>query len=152
MELNTIAILISAAALVVSVLSVIASYRVGRAQARVQERLLALEGARERGRLRESRMARLTARVKRYGTDYRLLIANEGHGPARRIRTQIDGRPLSDNPLVLPTQDEITELGPGAEAEYILIVSMGSPDVAIVEITWEDDSGEPGTWRSQLSL
>jgi hypothetical protein len=48
--------------------------------------------------------------------------------------------------------DEATELGPGTEVRYLLLVSMGSPAVIRVQVNWDDDSAEPGMWSSQLTL
>ncbi len=155
MDSQAMSVLISVGALIVSILSGIAAYRVQRAQTRVQERPLALETVRERGRLRETRRAKITGRVVRsetdHGTDYRLVITNEGLGSARLVRVHLDGRPLSAHPMTAG-QGEVSELGPGANADYLLMVTMGSPDVITVAVEWDDDSGEPGMWRSQFRL
>lgn len=152
MKLEFAALLISAGSLIVALISAVASYRLTKAQNRLQERLLALEGTRERARIRESRRARLIGRVVRFDTNYRLVVSNEGSGIARRICTSLDGQPITQHPLVPAGQSQATELGPGAEAEYLLAVAMGRPNIVTVSLTWEDDSGEPGAWTSQLTL
>ncbi len=144
-------LVVSVVALGVSVTSAVASFRVARAQARAQERLLALESARERGRLRETRRARLVAQVVGGGGQWRLVIRNEGSGAARDIRFRLDGRPFAEHDWIPRNQDEVTELGPGGEAAYIIAPHMGSPGTAVAEIHWTDDSGQPGVWTSQLS-
>lgn len=143
-------LVVSVVALGVSVVSGVATYRVIRAQARTQERLLALESARERGRLRETRRARLVVQV--VSGERRLVIRNEGPGAARDIRFRLDGRPFAEHDWIAKNQDEVTELGPGGEAAYVLARHMGSPGTAAAEIGWADDSGQPGAWTSQLNL
>jgi hypothetical protein len=77
---------------------------------------------------------------------------NEGAGAARNIRLRLDGRPFDEHDWIPRNQDEVTELGPGGDAGYILAAHQGSPQTAAAEIRWADDSGEPGAWTSQLSL
>lgn len=152
-------LVVGVAALCVSLISAIAIIRITRAQAEAQqlqahtqERLLALEGARERGRLREARRARLVARVVGGGGHWRLIIQNEGTGTARGIRLTLDGQLFAEHDWIPSNSDEVTELGPSGEAAYIMAPHMGSPRVAAAEIQWTDDSGEPGLWTSQLHL
>ncbi len=43
-------------------------------------------------------------------------------------------------------------LGPLAELPCVMAPVFGSPTRYTVELEWMDDSGEPGIWRSELSL
>lgn len=152
MDTDFASLVISATALAVSILSLVVAYLVGRAQTSVQERLLALEATRERARLREGRRAKVTGQITKLGGSHRLILRNDGGGSARQLRVRLDGGPVLEHPLVPRGQDEVGELGPGAEAGYLLARTWGSPGVVEVEISWDDDSGEAGLWRSQLSL
>jgi hypothetical protein len=145
-------LIVSIVALGVSVASAVASYLGARAQTRAQERLVALESARERGWLRETRRARLVAQVVSRRGQWRLVIRNEGSGAARDIRVRLEGRSFAKHDWIPRNQDEVTDLGPAGEAAYIMAPHMGSPRTAAVEISWADDSGQPGVWTSQLNL
>jgi hypothetical protein len=64
----------------------------------------------------------------------------------------MDSQPLDEHRLFVGGQELITRLGPGADARYILAVAMGAPPLVTVQLTWEDDTGRPRTWESQLTL
>ena len=146
------ATLLSLAALIVSIASGFATYRSSQKQNDLQERLLALEATRQKAAIRQSRQARLSARFDRIGHDWMLGFRNDGKSGASEIRITIDDQSVLEHPLVLHGSGEITELGSGAEAHSLIAPSMGMPDVYTVELTWRDDSGEPGKWRSQLHV
>ena len=145
-------LVIASLALLVSVVSGWATYRAQRSQAAVHERLLALEATRERARNRETRRARLRAQLVGFGSDQRLLITNEGEASARNIRVNLDGRPITEHVLWVRGQDVLQQIGTGASADYILAFAMGKPTSFLVELFWTDDSGEAGTWGSQLKI
>lgn len=162
---------ISLIALLVSVVSVVLAWKTSRSQHQLQlrdtdlqERLVGLETAREEERLKVSRSAQLTASIVREKenwtavhvraarTDYWLRIANEGRAAARNIRVLLDEKPALEHELTLRGEDEITNLGPGADARYHLAVTMGSPRVVQVSLSWDNESGDPGLWMSQLKI
>ncbi len=155
---------ISVIALLVSFVSVVLAWRTSGHQHQLQlrdtdlqERLVALETAREKDRLRASRSAQVTASIVREHvrasrTDYWLRIANEGRAAAGNIRVLLDEKPALEHELTLSGEDEITTLGPGADARYHLAVTMGSPRVVLVRVSWDDESGDPGLWISQLKI
>jgi hypothetical protein len=144
-------LIISLLAFVGSICATIISYRVGARQNQLQERLLSFEATRERDRLTASRSASLRSWIEG-GRDYKLIIINEGSSEARSIRTSIDGEPVLSHRLVPRGVAEITKLGPGATISYLLAVTMGTNPVISVSLSWQDDSGEPGQWSSQLNL
>jgi hypothetical protein len=144
---------IGAAALAVSAWAAWQARGTAKAQTRVQERLLALEGARERDRLLRAKSASLRAEIWKSGHDYRLAIRNEGDAEARAVQVYVDEKRLSEHEIILLTPDEeVTMLGPGAEVRYIMAIAMGSPRRYDVRLEWEDNSGQPGRWRSQLRI
>jgi hypothetical protein len=49
-------------------------------------------------------------------------------------------------------QQELTKLGPGASARYLLAPTMGSAMNVDVRVTWDDDSGDGRSWESQQNL
>jgi hypothetical protein len=155
---------LSGIAVLVSVVFGVVSYRTTRQQNAFQERLVNLEHAREQDRVRETRSADVRASIQRDSLHWResrlqgrqpqhwLSIRNEGSVTARKVRVLLDGRPALQHQLIPRGEDEINILGPGAESRYVLAVTLGGPRVLDVRIEWEDDSGEPRRWESQLKV
>jgi hypothetical protein len=144
--------LLSIAAIVVSILSMLIARRQGELQSQLQQRLLSLEGARERDRLRAASSAEVQAAIEKRSGDFWLLVRNNGPNEAKAIRVYLDGQPLLSHPLILDGIEEVHHLGPQADARYVLAVTMGVRSVLKVMIQWEDASGESRTWASQLTL
>jgi hypothetical protein len=144
---------VAAVALIVSIWSGVSSRRTANRQNELQERLLALETAREQDRLREARSAQVRAGIARGGRgDYRLVVVNEGRATARNVKVILDGAPLLAHALVLRRQEEISKLGPGVDARYILAVSTVAQTALDARITWDDDTGEARSWESELKI
>jgi hypothetical protein len=138
-------------ALGISIWATVRSNKLGVRQNQLQEKLFALEASRERDRQVASRSATLRAWIE-HGRDYRLMIVNEGPSEARSLKTLIDAGPVLSHPLVSRGLEEITGLGPGATASYLLAVAGGTKPILSISLSWEDDSGKPGQWSSQLNL
>jgi hypothetical protein len=152
MVLAILGVVVAALALGVSIWSVVSSRRTANLQNELQQRLLALEIAREEERVRQAKSANLRAMIQKTGRDWRLLVTNEGEVTARNVKVELDGGPLLVHTLVPRGQDEVTKLGPGAQARYLLAPTMGSPMRVDARVTWDDDSGEGRSWESQLNL
>jgi len=144
-------LLVSAVAVLISIVAVMVSYLTARRQNALQGQLVTLETAREQDRVRESRSAALRASIDGSVSRW-LTIQNVGRVTARNIRLLIDNTPADEDPLIHHSQDKLTTLGVGASFRYELITSFASPTTITVLIEWEDDSGQPGSWESQLKL
>lgn len=145
-------LLVAALALFVSILAVWLSTRASGHQTELQRRLVALEDARDRDRLRDAKRAHVRAEIVRDGRSYLLIVANDGPGTARGLKTLLDAQPCLEHPLAIRSQQEVSRLGPGARAEYHLAVMMGSPRKVHARVMWEDDTGEAGAWESELTF
>lgn len=152
MILGILSVVVAALALGVSIWSVVTMRRMAQRQTELQERLLALETSREDARSRQTQRANVRAAIQKTGRDWRLIVLNEGPATARSLRVELDGGPLLAHTLVPRGQDEVTKLGPGASARYLLAPTMGSPMKVDARVTWADDSGDGRSWESQLSL
>ena len=152
MVLGVLGFVIGVIALVVSIWSVVSARRTANVQNSLQERLLALETAREQDRVRQARSAQVRAVIQKTGRDWRLIVVNDGPVVARNVKVELDDGPLLTHTLVPQGQDEVTKLGPGAQARYLLAPAMGKPMTVEVRITWDDDSAEARAWESQLNL
>lgn len=148
--------------LIVSIIAVIISGIAVYISWRTQNRLVDIEDAREKDRLAEKQKANLTAIIKmeelrRSGTSRiirkcYLVVENKGLNEARNIKIVLDDTPLMEHPGILNTQSEIKQVGPESSFRYELAVTGGSNVPSRAEITWEDDSGEPGKYSTTLTL
>ena len=146
------AIGISIVATIVAVLAVIASHRTSTRGNDLQARMLSLENARERDRRATGQQAKVVAFMAGTGSHERMFFRNEGADTARGINIHLDGKPLAEYQYVIPPDRPIGILGPRAEASVLFSNEMGGPDGVRVLVTWEDASGTPGRWETDLSL
>ena len=107
----------------VSIWSVVSARRTANLQAELQQRL---EISREEDRVRQAKGAKLRAFIQKTGRDWRLFVMNEGEVTARNVKLELDGGPLLAHTLVPRGQEEVTKLGPGAHARYLLRLRWGS--------------------------
>ena len=90
--------------------------------------------------------------IQKSGRDWRLIVVNDGPATARNVRVELDGGTLMAHTLVPRGQQEVTMLGPGVPARYLLAPAQGKPMVVNARIVWDDESGNGRSWESQLSL
>ncbi len=136
--------LLAALAIWVSLIAWWNSYRIGQ-----------IEAARERDRLRERSQAKLSAALVPSASGYALAISNKGNAEARNIDVTLDGQPVMEHPTVGPMAElnsPVGLLGPGSSFRYNLLRTIGEPLPRMIEIKWEDDSNEPGYYRTTLTL
>jgi len=117
-------------------------------QHKLGKRMLALEEARERDRRLAKRKAELVATLDRN----RLYIENKGQSEAREIAVLLDGQPVLQHPAVIQRQEEVRQVAPGSHFAYMLGVSFDTPPPGRIEISWSDDYGEPGMYRTTLTF
>ncbi len=126
----------------------------------IQKRQLEIEEARENDRIRNSNKAQLRAYIKKEVESQRmhhtvwkhlLRIENMGLAEAREIKVILDDKPLFEHPTILKGQRKITQIGPQSHFDYTLALTMGAPIPSRVQITWSDDSGEPGDYKTSLN-
>ena len=115
---------------------------------RLGKRMLALEEAREKDRRLARQKADLSATLDRD----RLYIENKGLSEAQELAVFLDGQPALQHPAVVQRQEEVRQLGPGSCCHYLLGISFQTKAPRHIEITWADDSGEPGLYRTTLTL
>jgi hypothetical protein len=149
------------AAFLLSVAACVASAITWFKSRETQRRLAQIAESRERDRLTDKRKARLVAAVIKGDSpkkgfwdpkNYELVIQNTGNCAASNIRVVIDGAPVLKCGMVLPGQDEISVVGGLSQAAYRLCTWDGCPRSLGTVITWTDDSGEPGQYRTTLTF
>lgn len=120
---------------------------------KTQKRIVEIEEAREKDRLKDLRKADLMARLVTNGGD-RLIIENKGSAEAREISIQLNGHPLSEFPAFVGNQSEIHRVGPNSSFRYQMAFCMGLDSMVYtpeITINWTDDSGEPGAYQTTLT-
>lgn len=153
-------LIISIIAAVISAIAIGVSIWTHNRNHKLQARIVALEEAREKDRLAEKQKANLTARISRElltrgarsTTQHFLYIENSGNSEARNIKVNLDGKSLLEHPTIMNDTEEIRQVGPNSNFRYLLVLSMRGRSPSSIEISWEDDSGEPGEYSTTLTL
>ncbi len=138
--LTWLPVILSLAALSVSVWSIIESKRSSRREHQLQERLLSLETARERKRDAEAKRATVVAFISGPSDNRCLYLRNEGSGTARAVKVHVDGMLSADHEYILGDPPPSGILSTKAEYGIPLLSSIDAPDSIKVRISWEDDS------------
>ncbi|CAN5411624.1 hypothetical protein BH09GEM1_BH09GEM1_46030 [soil metagenome] len=86
------------------------------------------------------------------GNNWVLRIVNDGVAQARALNLRIDGIDAQESPHLIGAKEQVRVLGPSATVKYYLLAVFGGPTGWDVSLEWEDDSGVPGRWHSQLTL
>ena len=148
-----LSLVVSAIALGVAIWAHVRGHRFGK-------RMVALEEARESDRIRQGAKANLVADIQRgdgSGPVWRLEVENRGQAEARDVTVLLDAQPILDHPGVArATQQglnrELRHLAAGARFRYVLAPTLGCRPPWELEITWTDDSGEPGSYQATLTF
>ena len=151
MSQDTANLVLTAVTALIALWAIIVSRQTASRQTQLQERLLALEGSRERDRRLASTTAKVSAHFEGPTSTRKLVVLNEGPSAARQISVTINGTPLIEHDRIPRGQQLVRNLGPGGRAAYLFSLTMGTPPVYTIAIEWEDDSGRPGNWSSELS-
>jgi hypothetical protein len=134
-------------ALVVSIISLAVTWRLGHRQN-------ALELAREQDRQRDAKRAQLVATVVRrergpgFTPEAFLHVRNDGRATARNVAMSFDGRPFREHPLTEHGEPAVPSIGPGTDVRFFL--KYTDQRTFELELTWDDDTGEPGRWTSTM--
>lgn len=147
--------LIPLVALILAGLSLWVSSKGQKRQSELQARIVEIEQAREHERQRLAQRAILRAELihepyGRSGTD-KLRIYNGGDSEAREIVVKLDGKPIREHPAVVDVGTGINQVGPRSSVQYLVAMTYTTYPPWDLEITWTDDSGEPGLYRTTIT-
>ena len=150
--MDPISLMISILSLLVAAAALLVSWHTSRRQIQIEE-------VREQDRQTDRSKATLTVHIKkepvtrgsRSEDQHYLVVENKGLSAARSIDLRVDGQSVHEHPCFLnPT--EVGFVGPQSSFRYILVFTMGNPLPLRADITWQDDSGEKGEYRTALTL
>jgi len=154
--------LLSLGALGVAIAAIVVSAKSSKRSNKTQEGLLKIEKDREQDRLYDRTKACLTAQIvavpwtviNKTVMKVLLRIENKGLAEARDIRVILDGKSVMEYATFTENQEkkEITQVGPKSYFDYLLGYGTNTPKPASAEISWADDSGESGEYRTTLTL
>lgn len=149
----SVELLISMGALLVAAWSVVVAKRTSNRALKLQERLLALEHARDRDRKVGLQQAAVRADIIPSGQHtYSLRIVNDGPGQARSLNVLVDGVPVAESEHFTERDSPVTTLGPGAQVKYRFLSHMGMKRLYAVRLEWADDSSPERSWYSDLKV
>ena len=142
-------------AILLSLISIAVSVDANRRSNAAQAKLVALEEDRERDRLADRGRALVRAEffriVKGPQLQRWLRFSNTGNATARNVVVTVNGKPIDeDRRLVLGEKRFAATIGAGAHLDVIATAELGVDPNYRVVISWDDDSGVPGRWESDL--
>jgi hypothetical protein len=156
----------SGAAVLVSSLLSIGAIILSLLAHRTSRKALRIEEARERDRVTLSRRAVLVASIMTedrdaVGTAARmgvgimrwnyLVVENPGDAEAREIEVVLDGKPFRNHPVAPKDHQDVRRVGEKSFFRYRLQIRHETKPPFDLELTWQDDSGEPGRYRTTLT-
>jgi len=146
--------IISAFALVVSIVALWRGEKAHREANAAQRRIVEIEEQRERERRLSALQASLYPRLSRTERgSYRLCLVNSGKAEARNVRVELNGVPLNEHPVAVRGSDIPTLIGPNSEVRCVLSITHDSPPPPYeMEIRWDDDSGMDRVYRGTLTF
>ena len=118
---------------------------------RLQRQIYKINKEREQDRIKQTKKAYLTAsrELAENGTQHKLFIKNSGSCGARNVKVMIDDQSIVDHEC-FHVHEEKTTIGPNTRIWYGYCHIMNFPIPNSICITWEDDSSEPGIYKSNL--
>lgn len=122
-------------------------------QVEIQCRLVQIEQSREQARVLQSQQAVIRAELCKLGTgNWRLVVRNSGQSTACNVTLALDGQPFTEHKATVRGEQEIREIGPESEISYCIVISNECKPPFDLEVTWDDDSGRKGQYRTTLSF
>jgi len=144
---------ISVLALCVSVAALGAAIWAHAREHRLGKRTLALEEARERDRKLKATKAQLRGWIDDWQKpDGRLVIENTGDSEARNVVVMMDGKCIDTLPAAKTGEDAITRIGAQCHTVTLLGIGRETTPPCRLDLSWEDDSDEPGHCQTMMHL
>lgn len=129
------------------------SQRLQRENADLQKRLVEIEEARDQERKKTIKKAQLSAHIEEYGrNNHRLVVENAGNAEARNINLTMDGKPFDEHQAAVSGEGKISRIGAHSQATRLLALTMRCAPPFELEIAWDDDSGEKGSYQTTLTF
>jgi hypothetical protein len=113
---------------------------------KLSQRLLKMEEDRDQEAKRRNSKASVTVTLK----GNCLHLTNEGPAAARSIALKLDGYLLGEHPNIGARDTSLDDLDPGGTQIIGASQTLGSSPIQFAEITWQDASGDTGSWNTQL--
>jgi hypothetical protein len=151
-SINPINVALTALAVVVAGISVVVTFRQGRAIQKIESKEHEWESAdRSSAHLQVTRISDTQPRPHgrrgepaSYTREDWIRLTNTGRVPARNVSWKVD--PAAQNALARG-EGSLSLLHPGEHFDIYLILSMGIPSEADFEVSWTDDLGDHTTTR-----
>jgi hypothetical protein len=142
--------------LALSLVAVILAACAWRANRRNAEQLLELERAWQRDRLsggnRAALVAKLTAEDRGRHKAFFLVIENRGEATARRVQGRLDGIPFPEHRAWWEKLPDDLCIRPSSDVRFVRAINDGCAPPFDLDLTWQEDSGEAGSYRTTLTM
>jgi hypothetical protein len=79
-------------------------------------------------------------------------MIHAGRADARAVRVFVDGTPVDQHQLFRDAKQPVSIIGPDATVEFRMFTYDGMPASYAIQLHWENPSGQPGAWSSELTL
>jgi hypothetical protein len=127
-----------------------------RANRRNAERLLDIERAWRRDRLSGGNKAVLVAKLiaenRGRHKGFFLVIENRGEAIARRVRGRLNGTPFPAHRVWWEELPDDLRIGPISDVRFVLAINDECMPPFDLDLTWQDDSGEAGNYKTTLTV
>ena len=151
--LGIVGVVIGAGSLAVAIIALRKSLGAQKEANKVQLRLVEIEEQREVERISQAKRAILRPSLRKTDkASYRLCIVNEGMAEARDVRVQLDGQPLDTHCTAVGRDTIPAIIGPNSMVSCLLAIHMQCAPPFDIEISWEDDSGDLGSFKGVLTF
>jgi hypothetical protein len=151
--LGVLGIVVAAGSLTVAIIALRKSLATQTEATDVQRRLVQIEENREADRIHHRRKAslRLDLRHTEQGS-YRLYVVNDGESQARNVSVLFEGSPIEDHCSGVQGSRLPADVGARSEVSCLLAFSHQCAPPFPVELSWDDDSGEPGSYKGSITF
>lgn len=142
-----LSLIVSGVAIVIAALAHVREHR-------LSKRMVALEESREQDRIQQKRRANVVARLERDSTTkvLHLVFENTGAAEARGIQILMEGKPILKHPAMARNPKEIRQVGSNSSFRYLMMAKPSLMPPYTLDITWSDDSGQQGSYRTTVTL
>jgi len=122
---------------------------------KIQMRIVRLEEQTRQQADMDAKKASLVGTLERssqFGSLCDLVVSNQGAAPARNLRIKLGGKPIDVRGSAAQSPSDCADvIGPGAQIRCLLQQSPSVRRPLPCELSWDDESGIPGTWKTTLT-
>ena len=135
------------------IVAIVALVLRGRAHARSAKMARAQDEVRRKKERRAILVARSEKEPHEIGCSFYLAIENKGCVEARNVQVRCDGKDMFEHPAIVrgDFRQPLKQIGGHAKVRFVVVYEGPVQPPPDVSIEWDDDSGDKGSFFTQLS-